>query len=815
MAPELQKYCLTLSTKGRRATGRPEVRFMKFLDRLSMRTSLIATIVVMGLLGLALALFTAALYESMARASQQSALAELVQHGITDLRRDLDNEAQMRVAPLLADRVLLESLRTDSPELARKRLVSFWSETSQTRGVRMVQVAVLRGDLTLFASAGANQTIAASGLRCRGLASALPRPASSSGMALSGICSDRQRPYYATALRLDASAASGYLVVLADWLPRLRELETTLSATLSLANPAGELVYESPRWAGVGANEGVRAVHDLPLINGARLSLAASRSLEEFSDQSLQARLLVLLTALGATVATALIAMLLLRGTALKPLGQLATQLRRIRQNEEALGEPVAVRGNAEVRELTAGFNAMTARLKELYASLEHMAYTDPLTQLPNRALFMDRLQQAILHARRDNRPFALFIMDLDHFKDVNDTLGHPVGDQLLQQVAQRLRSKLRESDTVARLGGDEFAMLLPNVTQKYAGMAARMLLQALRTPFELAEQGIDIGASVGVALYPEHGVDANVLIQRADVAMYSAKQTHVGHAFYETRLDEHNPGRLLLMGELRRAVDQEQFVLHYQPVVSLATGRVVRVEALLRWQHPREGLMMPDAFVPLLEQSGLVRALTPWLLNEALGFARLLQQQDLQVKLAINLSGRDLQDFFLADTLAEQLAAHQIEPRWLELELTESAVMEDPERAHELLQRLADMGMRIAVDDFGTGYSSLAYLKKLPVSAIKIDKSFVMSMLRSENDATIVRTSIDLAHNLGLDVIAEGVETDELLRRLTEMGCDAAQGFFLSRPLPPDELIVWLKESFWGLHAHATGPYAGQRLHH
>ncbi len=787
---------------------------MKFVQQVSMRASLIATIALMGLLGLAMALFAAGLYENQARETQRATLEELLRHGVEDLRRDLNAEAQLRTTLLLTDPVFVEGLRTDNAALVRARLARLWEALGQAAAVRMIQLAVLRDDLTLLASVGPGAPQPALQLQCRGMPSTLPRFGTDTGIVLSGICADRHRPGYATVIRLEAGSATGYIVVLADWLARLRALEALFSAPMRVSAAGGGLLYQSSQWSGLEVDERVRATHDIPMINAQRMSLAAERSLAILAEKSLQVRIILLLTALGTTVVTALVALLLLRTTVLRPLAQLAEQLRRIRQDEDALGEPVAVQGNAEMRELAGGFNAMTTRLKELYQSLEHMAYTDPLTQLPNRALFVDRLQQAVLHARRDNRPFALFIMDLDRFKDINDTLGHQVGDQLLTQVAQRLRTKLRESDTVARLGGDEFAVLLPNVSHRYAGMAARMLLQALRIPFEFAEQRLDVAASIGVALYPEHGVDANVLIQRADVAMYSAKQTHAGHAFYEARLDEHNPGRLLLMSELRRAVEQEQFILHYQPVISLATGRVVRIEALMRWQHPREGLMMPDAFVPLLEQCGLIRALTPWLVNDALTFAHQLHHENLGVTLAINLSGRDLQDSFLADTLAEQLAAHQVEPRWLELELTESAVMEDPERAHDLLQQLADMGIKIAIDDFGTGYSSLAYLKKLPVSAIKIDKSFVMGMPRSENDATIVRTSIDLAHNLGLQVIAEGVETDDLLHRLTELGCDAAQGFYISRPLAADELVTWLKESFWGLHA-GGGKLPDRRLLH
>jgi EAL domain-containing protein (putative c-di-GMP-specific phosphodiesterase class I) len=284
---------------------------------------------------------------------------------------------------------------------------------------------------------------------------------------------------------------------------------------------------------------------------------------------------------------------------------------------------------------------------------------------------------------------------------------------------------------------------------------------------------------------------------------MYAAKQANSGYAFYDSKQDQHNPTRLTLLGELRHAVEQEQFELYYQPKVNLRTSQVTGVEALVRWNHPREDLMLPDIFIPLLEQTGMIRNLTPWVLNEALRQGQILQRQGVPITISMNLSVRDLQEPYLAETFAEQLAALQVATKWLELEITESAVMTEPERALHVLSRLAATGLKLAIDDFGTGYSSLSYLKKLPVHTIKIDKSFVIGMVRDENDAAIVRTSIDLAHNLKLEVIAEGVENEETLKRLTELGCDTAQGNFISRPLSSDELSVWLKQSAWGYGEH------------
>ena len=403
--------------------------------------------------------------------------------------------------------------------------------------------------------------------------------------------------------------------------------------------------------------------------------------------------------------------------------------------------------------------------------------------------------------------------MDLDHFKEINDTLGHHVGDLLLAQVAGRLHSRLRETDLIARMGGDEFALLLPAIDSRQAATAAKLLLQALHDPFMVEEQSLTVGASIGIALHPDHGVDTHTLIQRADVAMYAAKRVNNGYAFYDPKLDRHSPSRFTLLGELRQALEKRQFVVYYQPKISLATSEVTGVEALVRWQHPRDGLVLPDVFIPLMEQTGLLRALTPWVLAAAMQQCRALQDLDIPVTVSINLSVRDLQDPQLVDTVAEQLAAHQVNPQRLEIEVTESALMSERERAQETLVRLSEMGLKVAIDDFGTGYSSLAYLKSLPVDVIKIDRSFVTAMARNENDAAIVHASIDLAHHLDLEVVAEGVETEEVLRRLQALGCDGGQGLYISRPLSAEDLLIWLQQSSWGLKKCSAARV--RRVHH
>lgn len=430
-------------------------------------------------------------------------------------------------------------------------------------------------------------------------------------------------------------------------------------------------------------------------------------------------------------------------------------------------------------------------------AALRYQALHDALTDLPNRTLFRESLQQAILHAHRYKKPLALLLLDLDQFRDINDTFGHHWGDTLLQQVGERLRGALRKSDPVSRLGGDEFAVLLPSTGDvSGATRAATRIIRVLEHPFVVEGHTLNVGASIGIALFPEHGEDPDTLMRRADIAMYTAKRATGGFAFYQPDLDHHSPDRLLLAGELRQAIECNDLLLHYQPKASFTSGRVAHVEALVRWRHPRRGLVFPDHFIPLAEQTGLIRPLCLWVLNEALRQCAQWRDAGMGMHVAVNLSMRNLHDPQLPDAILQLLAQWNLEPAWLEVEITESALAADPGRALEILTRLSEMGVRIAIDDFGTGYSSLAYLKRLPADEIKIDKSFVFGMATDENDATIVRSTIDLGHNLGLKVVAEGIEDQAAWNLLEEWGCDFAQGYFLSRPLAAPEFATWLQKS-------------------
>ena len=437
---------------------------------------------------------------------------------------------------------------------------------------------------------------------------------------------------------------------------------------------------------------------------------------------------------------------------------------------------------------------------KEQLAAIEHAALHDALTDLPNRSLLADRLRQAVLYAQRNNSQFALLLMDLDHFKEINDTLGHHYGDLILQQVSKRMRHVLRESDTVARLGGDEFAILLPASDREHSVQIAKKLLTALEQPFVLEGQSLHVGASLGIALCPMHGDDEMTLMRLADVAMYVAKRQTNGYSIYDPNTDEHNPRNLALLGELRSAIDMDELVLSYQPKVDLVTGEVTGVEALVRWDHKEHGLMFPDEFIPLAEQTGLIKPITMWVLKEAIRQYAEWRDEGVLLDMSVNMSVRNLQDMQfpervarIMNTLGKRMDSH------LYLEITETAIMADPDRAQDVLKSLGDMHIKLSIDDFGTGYSSLAYLKQLPVSEIKIDKSFVKGMSVNDNDAVIVKSIVDLAHNIGLSVIAEGAEDKVTYDKLVELGCDMVQGFYVSEPLSAEEFKEWLATSSWG----------------
>jgi diguanylate cyclase (GGDEF)-like protein len=441
-------------------------------------------------------------------------------------------------------------------------------------------------------------------------------------------------------------------------------------------------------------------------------------------------------------------------------------------------------------------FLRMRDSLRETLDQLERQALYDTLTGLANRTLLGDRIDHALRSARRTGAPLALLVLDLDRFKDVNDTFGHHHGDLLLTQVGDRFATALRDCDTLARMGGDEFAAVIPGADLPAAVAVAERMLESLREPFALEGREVESCVSIGIAIAPTHGEDAATLLQHADVAMYLAKNGHLGYAVYAEEHDRNSAERLALIADLRHAVAGDGLALHYQPQLDYVTGRVESAEALARWEHPTHGNIPPDVFIPLAEETGLIAALTKWVLNAALEQAAAWARDALPIKVAVNLSAHNLRDASLPDAVAEMLGRWDVPADRLVLEITETALMIDPERALETVEALRGLGIAIAIDDFGTGYSSLAYLKRLPAVELKIDRAFVRRMTHDTEDAAIVRSTIALAHELGLRVVGEGVEDSQTLEMLGRLGCDIAQGYYLNRPQPAAELSTWLRSA-------------------
>ncbi len=436
----------------------------------------------------------------------------------------------------------------------------------------------------------------------------------------------------------------------------------------------------------------------------------------------------------------------------------------------------------------------LSETLRRSRGALERLALYDSLTELPNRVLFTERLHAALEERAPRRSPLAVLLLDLDRFKDVNDTFGHPAGDLLLKEVAAAFARVTRSRDLVARLGGDEFAVLMRDASREDARALAERLLVALERPFTVEDQPLSVGASVGIALSPADGTDGQVLLRRADVAMYVAKRSEGSFAFYDAALDENEAGRLVLLADLRAAIDAGSLSLHYQPQVDAVSAAVVGVEALLRWQHPTRGPIPPSEFIPLAERTGLIRRVSDWVLAEAIAQCGRWRAEGIAIPVSVNVSMRDLLDPRLPETLERMVREAMLSPDGLTIEITEGALVADERLAAENVARLRALGVRVSIDDFGTGYSSLAYLHRLAAHEVKIDRSLVTGMMATERSKAIVRTTIELAHSLGFVVVAEGVEDDDTWRWLRALGCDRLQGYVIAKPMPADALEDWLR---------------------
>ena len=560
------------------------------------------------------------------------------------------------------------------------------------------------------------------------------------------------------------------------------------------ADPAAGGAARSELALGLESYESLSQAVETAQGSGIRMLLHSSMALSREPFRRLELQIFTL-SSLALLLAGG-VAVVLAQGVS-QPLLQLAEAARRVGMGDYST--PLRIERADEIGVLATAFDAMRTGIGEREEQIRYQATHDALTGLPNRTLFLDRLAHAIEVARRRGGLVGLLMMDLDRFKEINETIGHHFGDELLVEVGRRLRKTTREADSVARLGGDEFAVSFETADPTHALEIAHRTGRALDAPFLLAGVPVAVKASIGVALHPIHAEDPGTLMKRADVAMYDAKQSQRSVALYEPVRDEHSLRRLTILADLRHAVASDQLEVHYQPKVRLHSARLEGVEALVRWRHPTHGLLPPDEFIPLAEQSGDIGLLTRWILRRAIRDCAEWRQSGRELSVAVNLSALDLHDAELPALIDGLLHERGLPASNLVVEITENVVMREPSQAALVLGELKSRGVVVAIDDFGTGYSSLAMLKRLPVDLLKIDKSFVINLSpESAEDGVIVRSTIDLGHNMGLEVVAEGVSSAESWGLLKSYGCDLAQGFFVSQPLARSALEAWVSESRW-----------------
>lgn len=781
--------------------------------RFSLRTTQSLTIFVMGLLAILLALTTGEVYRHLAVENQRTALGDLVGLKTRDVLRALEVTSRDVGLQLQHEEAFRRDFNATNLRQLRSHLENQFHQYFVTAGVLKIERVSARDlDFRMLATAtsaemrsSSNNEVCPQLIRRAGLRDGAQRLKS-----IGELCSYRDRLYYSVIIPIGGLRPRGYLEVITDPVHSLKAVESALSLPLQIQRTNGEIVHRSSNWPKpemlsrmLLASYQIKSVEAIPA-----LTVMVASDMHSLNKNLQTTRYGVIAVAGIATLLATFLGLWILQRTAVEPLDALRRHMLLLQGNRKRLGEPIAVRGTNEIQQLAEGFNLLSGELNNLYGTLEHLAYTDSLTELPNRARFQETLDSM----SRAGRPFALALIDLDRFKEINDSFGHNVGDQLLKEIGARLKGILRSSDilvrldnaegaqitddTLARLGGDEFSALLYGIDNAdKAAAVARKLISVMDAPFDIKGHGVTMSMSLGIALYPEHGRDPMMLLQHADMAMYHAKQGGGGYALADQTRHNEALARSALGRDLHEAIHGQGLELYYQPKIILHDMRICCVEALLRWLHPQHGFIPPDQFIPIAEQTGLIHKLTRWVLDRALEQCAQWMAAGHLIGVSVNISAVNLRDPALIDDVVAALGRWNVPPTALILELTESAIMDDADYALEVLTRFDAMGVGLSIDDFGTGYSSLSYLKRLPVDEIKIDKSFVMDIADDINDAIIVRSTIDLAHNMGLRVVAEGVESEEILSKLVGLNCDMAQGYLISRPMPFAHFLAWLEK--------------------
>ena len=771
--------------------------------RFSIKTNLTLTIFLMGILVVIFTILTGEVYREIIFNNQQKNFTHLAKIKIHDIIEKTSQDAKEFGLSIQAEDKFKNAFR-----LRKKQTITRFLDENFHRGVATLGVLEIKKfqaydrQLNLIASSTEGDTNIILEQSCPDIKTKLlNRKGVFKIKPISEICIHDNAPRLFTIVPIGGVIIKGYLLLSSNPVVKLSNAAAELATPLQIKMNDTEIIFQSTDWIeGLDFKKFPLSTYKLELSNQQSITLNFSPNISLLIDELSSIRTILLIAALIVTILAIGIALHKLRHTTLIPLLRLTKHLHNVIENKKHLEKPVTPSGNLEIYQLTQDFNKMGNELYSLYNRLENMAYTDSLTKMNNRAFLYNKLQQATKEENNEITHFALFMMDLNRFKFINDTLGHHIGDLVLQKIGERLQQVLRDDDISARLGGDEFAVILPTINNRFtAEDIAKKITAALSESILVKGHVLSIETSIGIALYPTDDTDSQNLMKYADIAMYHSKKKNINYTFYNDSMNDETLYEFTMEPKLRDAIEKQQLELYYQPKIQLSTNIIVGVEALIRWKHPELGFISPDKFIPLAERTGLIQPLTEWVLQTAYNQAIKWSSKGHLLGISVNISSLSLNKNHILDMLHKVIKPNTaIKHNWLTLELTETTIMSDSTHALKILTMLDKMNIQLSVDDFGTGYSSLAYLKKLPVDEIKIDKSFVLSMLKDNNDKVIVKSTIDLAHNMGLCVVAEGIEDIETWNHLLEMGCDLAQGFYMCKPCPPNDLDEWFSHSIY-----------------
>jgi len=756
--------------------------------KINLLSGLFLAIILLGLVSAVTVYFIAQTYRDLAFDFQRQYMTRLMAAESTGILDDDAAAAQRLGLRIQGQEKFREALAAgDRGAVSAVLEAQFEQATVSSNSVKLVELYAFDRDFNL-AGTSARNAPDVQPLVCPELTGKLQQLRGTRRLKpLHELCLLQGKPYMASIAPVGGLAPGGYIQLVTDPLHKLSDIGSRLEMPVRISLPDDTVVYVDSGWSRDSEAHYLKADYILSASDSRpALKISALRNADSLVMKIDKTNNRLLLIVALIILVTVVLALILVKYSVLMPLRDLSYQLmdeRSARKGESGVS-------SGKERDVPVTFHA----LGELYETLHDMAIRDPLTGIYNRALMEDRIKQLIAEHRRSPGYAAILLIDLVRFKYVNDLMGHHTGDLLLKDVVARIAGEIRESDTLARLGGDEFVVILPDADTEQAQQVAQKIIQSMDAEFEVEGHKLTASVSIGIALMPEHGDDIDKLLRNADYAMYSAKQNGPGYALYDpSRTDDIAIARMNLDGVLNEDIAQNDLFLVYQPVIDLNNDKVNYIETLVRWRQPDGKILLPESFIRVAEQSGLIRQLSEWVIDNACQELSILRQDNPGLCSGINLSMHDLHDFKLIEKIQSALKQWRLTPDALLLEITETGVMLDPNQVVKTLDQLASIGVRLSIDDFGTGHSSLLHLRRLPVHTLKVDKSFVIDMDSDEENASIVRATIDLAHSLGLSVTAEGIESAMVLDMLKGMGCDFGQGYYVGRPVTLPEIQIWL----------------------